>query len=103
MFSHPVIQFNNQVVGSLIGAKLEVDNPVNPKLLNMGQPPGLQVLSTLWRKWLETFSCITTNISKYTKFTRTRSLREIFIYFKYLTFIAKPEGIMFLGHSKSVE
>lgn len=61
VFPHPVIQLNNQVVGSLIGAKLDVNNPVNPELLNLGQPPRLQVFPTLWRKLLQTFSFITTD------------------------------------------
>lgn len=46
-YSHPVIQFNNQVVGSLIRAELDVNNPVNTELFNLSQSPCLQVFSTL--------------------------------------------------------
>lgn len=49
--AHPVIQFNNQVIGSLIGTKLDVNDPVVPKLLHLGQPPCFQVLATLRTKF----------------------------------------------------
>lgn len=46
-YSHPVIQFNDQVVGSLIRTKLDVNNPVNAELFNLSQSPCLQMFSAL--------------------------------------------------------
>lgn len=49
-FSNPVIKFYNQVIGRFIRTKLDVNNPVDPQLLNLSQSPSLQVLPTLVRE-----------------------------------------------------